>query len=420
MLSTVSNTVNAENRIEIVEAEVNSETSLPPMVKERMEESVAAIGRQLIIGHNLPLTDDWRKQQESTIHLVFDKILVGYTVNDVVIQTENSTAVIKVNLIPWANTIKKIDVHTNIEGMPEELQKFVLEDLTEVDKVFSDGLSGLPMAATDWTNGILKRHLKKFLEEKLPEFRADFDIKFNSENNISTAIIDLMVYPRLPVVRTISLSMRSDTMPNIALVTHRTFMEDKINILIGVPVAFINRHKQEIEQMLAKPLDEQMDFRTLKIKSNVELTAAEHLGVMIRSDSTRYRMRVSGWVDIGRDDKATDDLLFRMHIGRKISIIDEAFFQVDVKPQKVKWNLAAGYKRILIPKTNASIRYDFNDKSFILDLEYNFLKDWLLRYEHKLDNDRKEAAVRYKLHDFLSVEYVVDHRESWLRFIGNF
>ena len=300
------------------------------------------------------------------------------------------------------------------------MEKLVLDDLLEVNEVFSDGLKGLPIAATDWTNGILKRRLNKFLEESLPEFRADFDIKFNSDEGNLTAVVDLTVYPRLPVVRTISLSMRSDTMPNVALVTHRTLMEDKVNILVGVPVAFIERHKEEIETMLAKPLDEQRDFRALKIKSNVFISAAEQMSIMIRSDSTRYRMRASGWVDVGRDSKANDDLNFRMHIGRKISNIDEGFFQIDVNPQDMKWNWAFGYSRDILDNTNASLRYDFSDKQFIADLEYEFLKNWLVRYEHKFNNDNKEAAIRYKLHDFLSVEYAVDDRENWLRFIGNF
>ena len=419
LLSTPLN-VNAAARIDTIDAKITSENSLPPMVKERMEESVAAIGKQLLLGHTLPITEDWKNQQESTIHVVFDKILVGYTVRQVSIQCYGTEAVINVNLLPWTDIIQNIQVNANIEGMPTELKDLVMDDLTTVNEVFSDGLKGLPIAATDWTNGILKRRLNKFMEESLPEFRVDFDIKIQTKDNMSTAVVDLTVYPKLPVVRTISLSMLSDTMPNVALVTHRTFMEDKVNVLIGVPVAFIERHKEDIEKMLAKPLDEHTDFRVLKIKSNVTLTAAEQMGVMIRSDSSRYRMRASGWFDIGRDNRATDDILLRMHLGRKISKLDEAFFQIDIKPQEMKWNWAFGYSRNIFKNTSASLRYDFTDNDVIADLEYEFFKDWLLRYEHKLNNDRKEAAIRYKLHDFLGVEYVVDQRESWLRLIGNF
>ena len=410
----------AAERIENIETEVTSENFLPSLVKDRMEESIKAISQQLILGHTLPLNDQWKQSQEKIIHTVFDKILVGYTVNRVSIQMKDSTAIIKVNLLAWSDTIKQIQVKANVEGMPDELEELVINDLAAIDEVFNDCLKGLPIAATDWTNGILKRRLNNFMEKNLPEFRPDFDIKIKTENNISTAVIDLTVYPKLPVVRIISLSMLSNTIPNVALVTHRTLMEDKINVLIGVPVAFIDRHKNEIENMIAKPLDEQKDFRALKIKSEVSISTAEQMYIVIRSDSTLYKMRASGWVDLGRDSKAKDDILFRLHIGRKISNIDEGFFQMDVAPQTMTWNLSTGYSRNIFKNFNSSLRYDFTDKYFIADFEYEFYKDWIARYEHKLNNDRKEAAIRYKIHDFLSVEYVINHHENWLRFIGNF
>ena len=93
---------------------------------------------------------------------------------------------------------------------------------------------------------------------------------------------------------------------------------------------------------------------------------------------------------------------------------------MDVAPQTMTWNLSTGYSRNIFKNFNSSLRYDFTDKYFIADFEYEFYKDWIARYEHKLNNDRKEAAIRYKIHDFLSVEYVINHHENWLRFIGNF
>lgn len=403
-------------RIDSVKAVVYSQNFLPAMVKERMEESISNIGNQLLSGKLLPLNQSWLKTQESTIHLVFDKILVGYTVNNVSINILDSTAIINVNLIAWSDTINQIKVNANVEGMPDSLTNFVINDLAHIDEVFNDCLKGLPIAAVDWTNGILKRRLKNFMELSLPEFRADFDVKIQSD---SSAIIELNVYPKLPVVRTISLSMRSDTIPNIALLTHRTLVENTSNILIGVPVSFINRHKAEIESLIATPLDSQKDFKTLKIKSNVSIEPAERMNIMIRSNSSIYRMRASGWIDLARNSDVDDDLLFRLHIGRKLSNADETFARIDIKPQVVDWNFALGYSKS-VKSTSASILYDFSDKNFIADLEYKFLKDWLIRYEHKFKNDSKETAIRYKLHDFLSVEYAIDKNESWLRFIGYF
>lgn len=45
---------------------------------------------------------------------------------------------------------------------------------------------------------------------------------------------------------------------------------------------------------------------------------------------------------------------------------------------------------------------------------------WLLRYEYRWSDQKGEAAVRYRMHDFLSLEYAVDKDDNWLRIIGNF
>ena len=415
MLMLMMSTASAA-RIETVAAEVGADRSLPPLVRERMEESVRAIGEQLLSGHELPLTELWRAQQANVIKTVFDKILVGYSVRSVELQSYDTTALIKVRLQPWIDTIKQVDVRVEVEGMPPELETLVRNDLAEVGNVFDDSLMELPIAATDWTNGILKRRLNAFMEDRLPEFRADFDSEFER----STARVLLTVYPRVPVVRMISLSMRSDTMPNLALVTHRTIMEDRVNLLVGVPIGFVERHKSEIEELIRLPLDNQSDFRALKMKSNVTLEAGEKTSVMIRSDSERYRMRVSGWLDIGRSDRATDDVVFRTHLGRKISDIDELFIQLDALPQDVHFQWSTGYARDLSPNTRAALLYDLTKEDVIARIEQEFFKDWLIRCEHRFEDDQNEAAVRYKIHDFLDVECVVDRRESWLRFIGHF
>lgn len=85
-----------------------------------------------------------------------------------------------------------------------------------IEQVFDRSLIDLPVAAADWTNGVLKREVNAYLVAHLPEFRADFDVTADT-----AARVVLTVYPRVPVVRTVDLSMRSDTLPNMLLLTHR-------------------------------------------------------------------------------------------------------------------------------------------------------------------------------------------------------
>ena len=400
-------------RVERVTVQVRAAQHLPPPVQARMEKSVQAIADQIMLGQFVPEVEKSRRQKESILHEVFDKVLVGYTVASVRILPGEDTSVC-VDLIPWSDVIRGISLDIAVEGMPPEVEELVRRDLVGVDSVFDSVLVGLPLAATDWSNGILKRRVNEFMEEHLPEFRADFELETEE-----IAKARLVVYPRLPVVRTVDLSMRSDTIPNFMLLDRRQTVQDRVNMLVGVPVSFVRRHVAEFCGMFAAVLEGYADFRQMGIHARVSMEPAEDLAVMIRSDTQDYRIRLEGMADIGREG-TKEDLRLRFHAGRRFSKVDEIFLQTDFFPKDVRVRWALGYARALSSRGEVSLQYDFNADRFQVSARQNLGDDWMLRYEYRWSDQLGEVALRYKLHDFLGVEYVVDPRENWLRLIGNF
>lgn len=405
-------------RVEKVTAVVTAADSMPPLVQKRMQQSVQAIAGQLIDGQTVASVEASCQQKEQLIHEVFDKVLVGYTVCQVTIHPAAETKV-EVLLLPWSDVITQVDVDVQVEGMPLRMESLVRRDLAEVDTVFRDALTGLPTAATDWTNGVLKHYLNDYLASHLPEFRGDFEIDPESE-----AKVKLVVYPKLPVVRTVDLSMRSDTVPNVTLLARREVMQDKVDDLVGVPVEFIKRHQRELSQQFAHELDNLLDFRSYHMQTTVSMDVAERLHVMSRSDTSRYRLRLTGWLDIGRKDKNghedDESLLFRFHAGTMLSQQDELFLLVDLMPQDMDWGWAAGYDRRLSSRSHAQLRYDLHERRFVIAASRQLAPRWLLRYEYRFFDKNGEAALRYKMHDFLGLEYLVDRHQNWFRLIGNF
>lgn len=409
----------AYGRVESVTAHVTSTDGLPPLVQQRMETSVQVIAEQLLLGMaaDAPAAD--ADAQQEVIRQVFDKVLVGYTVKDVQLEL-GDTAAVTVALSPWSDQIRTIAVETSVEGMPPEVERLVRHDLADVGSVFSDALYGLPVAAADWTNGVLKHHLEAYLAEHLPEFRGDFEV----ETEGSRATVRLTVYPRLPVVRTADLSMRSGTIPNITLLNHRELMQEQADMLVGVPVAFVARHQHDFEQLFSERLDAQRDFRALGMKTAVTIAPQERMAVMSRSDSSRYRARLMGWVDMGRKerkyDRDMDSLRMRLHVGRMMTQRDELFAQVDFMPQKVDWGWEMGYGHRIGSGTTPEVRYDMREKRFVLGAMQELAPRWQLRYEYRFTDHLGEAGLLYRVHDFLGVEYVLDKTQGWLRLIGNF
>lgn len=410
--------VQAATRVEHVTAVTTAQSNLPPLVAERMNHSVAAIAGQLLEGKDIRVVQSEKADYENLIHEVFDKVLVGYTVSKVTLEPAVA-AQVRVELLPWAETIHQVQVETVVEGMPPRIEALARQDLSGVEAVFQSALTGLPTAAADWTNGVLKQHLNAYLQEHLPEFRADFDLVPEPETRVK-----LTVYPRLPVVRTVDLSMRSDTLPNSALLTRRDVMQAQADDIVGVPVGFVRRHKAELEEQFAQGLDGRRDFRALYMQTRVAIEPAERASVMSRSDSSRYHFRLTGWLDVGRNkDKERIDsknLLFRFHAGRMLGKRDEIFVITDLLPENMSWGYQLGWGHDFRGGRYGALRYDLRGSGFVYEARQKLSSRWLLRYEFHQAERMGEAALRYRLHDFLSLEYIVDNEQNWLRLIGNF
>ena len=405
-----------DSRVEETAAIVVGNQQIPSIVRARMERTVAAIAAERMEGRSVASVS--ATEEAEIIGAVFDRLLVGYTVTGVEVRPAQRTEV-EIRLAPWADTIQSVHLEMTVEGMPSAVEELVRADLADVGTVFSDALVGLPVAATDWAAGALKRQLTLYMEEHLPEFRADYDIDVNR-----AAQVQLTVYPRLPVVRTVDLSMRSDTIPNVTLLTRRKEMEGEVSRLVGVPVSFVARHRSAFEQQLAVGLDRAPDFRRLHLTSRVTITPGERMVVMSRTDTTRYRLLLTGWLDIGRtaENRGDErrDLHVRLHAGQMMSPRDEFYVETDAAPEDVRFDWRVGYARTLLPRFAGELRYDLRDARISVAGTYEIHPRWLVRYEQWADTGAWEWELRYKLHDFLSIAGLVDGHDRWIRLIGHF
>ena len=405
----------ASGTVTAVHAEVVADgEALPPTVKVRMEKSVAAISSQIIEGKPLSSYEGRRAADEATIREVFDKVLVGYSVTDVAIEPGEETYV-RVTLAPWANRVEAVEVEVVVDGVSPVIGKMAKEDLAGVETVFRQSLEGLPVAAVDWTNGVLKESLNAYMAEHLPEFRADFDVETARKTHVT-----LTVYPKMPVVRTIDLAMRSDTIANFALLEKRSVLQAKANEMLGVPVAFAARHEKQFAHAMETALDTSREFRALGLKTHTTIAAGEQTSIMSRSDTTRYRLRLEGWGDVGRGSADSSAVCFRGHAGAMLSRDDEVFLQADVLPQDFAWSWAFGYERRIAGRFFARLRYDMRRHAWTTGLRAEPLPRVALRYEYRRGDSTGEAGLSYRLHDFLRVELVKDSSQQWLRLIGDF
>ena len=98
----------------------------------------------------------------------------------------------------------------------------------------------------------------------------------------------------------------------------------------------------------------------------------------------------------------------------------ELFVEGDFFPNDVKNRWYSGLGWQVSSQTEAGVKYQFRDGEKIIWMRQQLGGPWSLRLERYEDKHASELGVRYRLHEFLSAEYVLTNEERWLRLIATF
>lgn len=415
ILFSASYTFAKEPAVESISIKIISAEEVPPPIKQRMEKSVYAVAEQLLIDKKVEEIRQNSDMYGKIIHEVFDKVLVGYTIQAVEVTGDTDSAV-TVQLAPWQDIIRNVKADVSVEGMTPLIRNMVLKDAKNIESVFQETLSGLPVGAIDWSNGVLKKNVNSFMEKNIPEFRADFDIADVAENTR----VKVTLYPLLPVVRTLDLQMRSDTFPNFWLLSMRDQMQKEANELIGVPVAFVSRHRAEIEEHYSDMLDSADGFRKFHVNTDTTVVPSENMILLSRSNLEKLRVRAESWSDIGHRHNGNDYThRLRLRLGWDPDALNKFYITGEVIPNIGTWEFYAGYKRNMAKNLWLGLEYDINNKKIATEVQYDLSRWWSLSHEYRDYDRRSEWGVKYKLHDFMALKMMYDGDGAWLRIIGN-
>lgn len=403
----------APQAVESVEAYVTAQSApypLPSLVARRMQASVRTIADNVLTGRRIAEVAAQRASYEALVQDVFGRILFGYSVTGVRVEPGVQTQVY-VQVAPWPDVIEDVVVTVQSGAVGKEWQPLLEEDLKGVRDVFAQVLVGLPVEAIEWTRGVMRLCLTEYLDAHLPEFGAEFEIRAGIR-----AEARLFLYPKGVVVRSVDVRVRSSSLPNTALLGFRQSLEQRADALRGMPAAFLDRHREQIEASWAQVFASSAFLDALQSRAQLTLRAGAQTEIAAQVNTERYRVSLEGYLDVGRDE---DNTSFKLHAGKLFSPRDELYFELDFVPHSMRWNFQPGYARQIAPQTQLGLRYDSNESAGVLWAKQHLADRWLLRLEHTPRTEKNLFAVRYDLHEFVGVEYVFSE-ENWLRLVGYF
>jgi hypothetical protein len=386
-----------------------------PVLLRKMEDSMQVVAAQLFNGRDSDFIAADTAGYERLLSEISDRVITGYQTNRVVLSTvqgQDGTAVnLAFTVVPWSQTVQKVDVDIQFSGISPFAAAVLQEKIPALREQLQQTLQGASLDAADWAGGILRGQVKNSVEAVLPDFKAAVDLTTRDD----TVAVQVIIYPVGELVRNVQYSMVSKSIPNILLMKLKYKYADKAKSLQGLPVSYLEAEQKMLTDRLLHDLSEERQVARQHLTPQVVIRPGAETQLDISLESHTYKIWFEGYGDVGRKDH---NLSGRAHLGRFISRRDELFGEVGVDLKDVRWDFSLGYAYHWGKSTLSYMRRVPADAN-VYRLEYDFTPKWRFRYEHFGDTKVNEYAIRYRIHEFLSGEYVYSTKKSYFRIVGN-
>ena len=388
----------------------STEGALPIRVNKRMEASVSTVGSHVFKGRAVSEIEDGKVSYERIIRDVIDRVLVGYSVQDIRIQA-GETVLITLAVAPWGDIVRDISLEVDFGSLSPDIAKLIQKDIGTLQEDLSGVLIGLPIDAVDWAGGVSKAVIREVLTSQLPEFRSNLDIVSGSKTTVKLTLV-----PQGPVVQDTKVIVRSRTIPNVLLFEVKPVIEQTSLMMNGLPVAFVQRHSSFFADRLVAATKDHSVAKRYGLTLTSKIVAGTETAVEMKVETSKYSLSLEGYIDMG---KKQDNTTLKLHAGTFIGKSDELFTEAEFVPSSVTWQFYPGWSHKLGSTTQVGVKYGTEEKTMIWWFNQHLEKGWIVRGERNTLTGQSEFGIRYKIHDFLSAEYVFGDQEKWLRVIGH-
>lgn len=390
----------------------STEGDIPPSVENRIKASISSIGSRVLVGKEENLFRLNADTYNKVLSDIVNRVVVGYVVADLSADYGVETS-ISVTLQPVGRLIRNVETVVDYGNLSPEAERLVRKDLTGIEGRMSALLTGLPVDSVGWAESVSQSAGRELLATDLPEFQANFEVESGEDTKVRVYLI-----PQGDIVRTGVLTFRETTVPRLLMYRAADNTGHMLKDLEGLPVAFVGRHREEIEADMRQSLLEDSFIKKYEIEIKTELTAAEKTELKVDALTDHWLIRTEFWMDAGRD--GNKNTAFEGLLGHYVGKSDMVFGEARFYPGPMDWNVYFGWMHRFGKEYRVGYKYDFVENASHALAEKSFGDRWTFRYDRDFKEKNNEYGLSYRIHNYMTVEYVYnDDDGKWLRLIAN-
>lgn len=386
-----------------------SRQPLPAVLAKRMTAAVQTAADKLYVGADTEAVTAGEATYKKVTTDIIDRILYGYTVESLEI-TPGVNSHLDVRLRPYGQTIQSVAVSVEYGNLTPVAQEMVARDVAFVEPRIEQILLGAPLDSLDWASAVTSQLVRNELEGALPEFIPQVEITPGIQTKVKVYLI-----PQGAVIRHGSTEISSNTLPSTVFYATKRYYDDYLVGLEGVPVAFVARHESDLLNFIQQGLDNSRASQRFGITMKPTLQLGTDLLLKIQVDSSRYIVRAEGYLDMGTetDHNVGIKLWSGIKQGKGDWYLETNFF-----PDDYKWAFYPSYAYHFTEDTTMAYQYNLSDKYSRMWLRQDIGAQWHVRAQRDFEIKRNEFGLAYDLNNYLTLEYVVNEDDNWLRLIG--
>ena len=382
---------------------------LPAVMERRIEAGVGTVGEQILIGRD---TEEVRAHSDEYARVttdILDRILYGYTVERLSVMADETTD-IYVRLVPYGPVVESVRTEIHYGNLAQAVIPYVHADIGSIAGQAEQILIGVPTDSLDWSAGIVERTMRERLEDRLPEFTVRTELE--GEAN---PVLHVYLVPTGDIVRRTETNIVSDTLPTAVFWSLKKKFDNYVKVFEGVPAAFVSRHESEILADVQTELNETRAHARFGVALTPALLTGANLELRIDAETDSYTVKADGYIDMGRTDS---EVALRLHMGYRRGK-HEYFIETELYPETYTWRFYPSYAYRMTPSTTIAYQFNLNESEHRTRIVQDFGDKWHLRLQRDWKGRRNEFGLGYDIHDYVTLEYIFDDDDNWLRVIGH-
>ncbi len=383
---------------------------LPASLQKRMEVGMQAANKHILVGKTSEELSAQLIPYEQVEREIASRLLYGYNVVDLSIEPGAQTR-IAVQVEPYGEVVQSIDVVLDYGNLSPLAMSLVQEDMKKATERAEEMLLGAPLDAMDWLEAVVQTSMRESLQDRVPEFTMKVEVTPGTHS-----VLKIYMIPQGETVRHTEVDVVSETLPNSIFWNTKQYFEKKLTELEGLPVAFVARHSPTLQQRIQEELDHSSAVERFHVQMSPEIYAGSTTRLLVHANSDKYVVKAEGRLDMGKKDR---NVSLMLHTGVKVTPKHELYLQTEFYPEDYTWKFLPSYQYHVTQFTDVAYQFDAKESDHLIWIQQNLSDAWYLKAQRTWRAKENEFTLGYRIHPYLTAEYIYNSDDHWLRLIGH-